>query len=77
VEYLGFDLGELFDTAGLLPTDLLYYEDDEDDDAASTSSGGSATSSVFGPYSPSGSSGGAVGGAGEDEVVGMPMPHTH
>jgi hypothetical protein len=33
VEYLGFDLGELFDTADLLPTDLLYYEDDEDDDA--------------------------------------------
>jgi hypothetical protein len=66
VEYLGFDLGELFDTAGLLPTDLLYYEDDEDDDAASTSSGGSASSSVFGPYTPQGaaSAGGGAGGGG-------------
>ncbi|WIA19754.1 hypothetical protein OEZ85_005670 [Tetradesmus obliquus] len=66
VEYLGFDLGELFDTAGLLPSDLLYYEDDEDDDAASTSSGGSASSSVFGPYNAAGggSSGGGWGGGG-------------
>ncbi|WIA40031.1 hypothetical protein OEZ86_013454 [Tetradesmus obliquus] len=62
VEYLGFDLGELFDTAGLLPSDLLYYEDDEDDDAASTSSGGSASSSVFGPYNAAG--GGSSGGGG-------------
>ena len=38
VEYLGVELGELFDTTGLLPSDLLGDEFDEDDDDASDAS---------------------------------------
>lgn len=65
VEYLGFDLGELFDSAGILPSDLLYYDgEEEDDDAASTSSGGSGTSSVYGPSGPSVAAAGAAAGGG-------------
>jgi hypothetical protein len=46
VEYLGIELGELFDTTGILPSDLLADEYDEEDDeamaggASSTSGGG-------------------------------------
>lgn len=60
VEYLGFDLGELFDAAGI-PSDLLLYDDEEDDDAASVSSGGSNVSSVYGPAA---AASGAAGGGG-------------
>lgn len=62
VEYLGIDLGELFDSAGLLlPSDFLYYDDDDDDDAASTASGGSSRSG-WGASGSAAGPGGAAGG---------------
>jgi hypothetical protein len=56
------DLGELFDSAGLLPSDMLYDEGGEDDDAASTTSS-SSTGSAWGGGDGSGG-GGAAGGGG-------------
>eukprot|EP00879_Flechtneria_rotunda_P020653 GHRR01021732.1.p1 GENE.GHRR01021732.1~~GHRR01021732.1.p1 ORF type:complete len:479 (+),score=167.79 GHRR01021732.1:339-1775(+) len=75
VEYLGVDLGELFDSAGLLPTDLLYYDDDNDDDAASTTSTSSsialsAGSSSSGPGN-SATRGGGWGGNVRDSAAVM------
>jgi len=62
VEYLGVDLGELFDCAGLLPSDLLYYDDGDDEDAASTASGSSLGSSNR-SLGPGGAAAAAGGGA--------------
>lgn len=64
VEYLGVDLGELFDSAGLLPSDFLYDEGDEDDDAASTTSSSSGSSAWGGGGGMSGSSPNQGPGAG-------------
>jgi hypothetical protein len=46
VEYLGVELGELFDTVGLLPADAPgeEYDDEDDEDDASSASGGYSSS---------------------------------
>ncbi|KAI8466274.1 MAG: hypothetical protein J3K34DRAFT_66688 [Monoraphidium minutum] len=68
VEYLGVELGELFDTTGLLPSDLLADElllDDDDDDAASgTAMGGGGDDARGGRPGGGGGGGGYGGGAG-------------
>lgn len=65
------DLGELFDSAGLLPSDFLYDEGDDDDDAASTTSSSSGSNAwgggaggAPGPGGASGAWGGGGGGGG-------------
>jgi len=79
VEYLGFDLGELFDSAGLLPSDFLYDEGDDDDDAASTTSsssgsawGGGAAGST--PGQPAAGGWGGGGGVRDSAAVMMFQP---
>jgi hypothetical protein len=72
---LGADLGELFDTAGLLPGDWLTEEfDDEDDDGASLWGGGPAWDTGRGGGSGgagAGPRGGGAGGAGLDAAAAM------
>lgn len=67
MEYLGVDLGELFDSAGLLPSDFLYDEDDEDDAASTTSTSTSSSSTGMwggGGHQAGGGGGGGWGGGG-------------